>query len=131
MQCMKCGRDLEAGEVFCTECRENMKQYPVKPGTVVQLPYRPDVATPKKPQPRRKTVTQEERLKMLEDLSRRMALALVIAIALILGLGYTVVSQHLENREKLAPGQNYSVSGAASRAERNTEPNISDTQAAQ
>lgn len=109
MQCMKCGRDLESGEVFCAECREAMKQYPVKPGTVVQLPHRTDDAASKKPQPRRKSVSQEEQLEMLKDLTRRMALALVVAIALVVGLGYAVVKQYLENRDKLAPGQNYSV----------------------
>lgn len=38
MACLKCGRDTE--EMFCESCREKMKEYPVRPGTVVQLPNR-------------------------------------------------------------------------------------------
>ena len=48
MHCMKCGRDLEPGQVFCEECQAEMKKYPVKPGTVVQLPRRREEAPNKK-----------------------------------------------------------------------------------
>lgn len=110
MQCMKCGRDLEAGEVFCAECREIMKKYPVKPGTVVQLPYRSGETAAKKQQPRRRNMPPEEQLVFLKRLTRKLALALVISVLLCIGTAYLAVTQYLENRNKQALGQNYYVS---------------------
>lgn len=109
MQCMKCGRDLEAGEVFCSECRQVMEKYPVKPGTVVQLPYRSAEAAAKKQQPRRRKFSPEEQISLLRRLTRTLALALVACMLACLGLGYFAVTQYLENRDKQAVGQNYYV----------------------
>lgn len=109
MQCMKCGRDLEAGEVFCRECQEVMAKYPVKPGTVVQLPHRPKQTPVKKQQPKKKALSTEEQLALLKRMSRGLALALVLTILVTAGLGYFAVSQYLEIRNKQAVGQNYSV----------------------
>ena len=36
MKCVKCGRDTD--QTFCESCRDDMARYPVKPGTIVQLP---------------------------------------------------------------------------------------------
>lgn len=38
MNCLKCGREIEEGQVFCNDCLVQMAKYPVKPGTAVQLP---------------------------------------------------------------------------------------------
>ena len=119
MQCMKCGRDVEAGEVFCIECRDNMEKYPVKPGTVVQLPYRSYQPQPKKQAPRRKSLSLEEQVSLLKRMSRGLALALVLTLLTAAGLGYFGVTQYLENRDKHALGQNYS---AASTTEATTAP---------
>ena len=40
MQCLKCGRKIQDGQVFCEGCLQVMQNYPVKPGTVIQLPSR-------------------------------------------------------------------------------------------
>lgn len=109
MQCMKCGRDLEAGEVFCTKCQEVMAQYPVKPGTVVQLPHRPQQTATKKQPPRRKNLPVEEQLSLLKRMSRTLALALVAMILVSIGLGYVALTQYFENQSKQAVGQNYSA----------------------
>ena len=37
MGCLKCGADTAKDQVFCDACQEEMKQYPVKPDTPVQL----------------------------------------------------------------------------------------------
>ena len=117
MQCMKCGRDLEAGEVFCSECRVIMEKYPVKPGTVVQLPYRAGENLTKKQPPRRKTVPPEEQLALYKQVTRRLAAALVVAVLLSIVSCYVAVTQHMDNKNKHALGQNYSVSQSATTAE--------------
>lgn len=38
LNCLKCGREIEEGQVFCNDCLVQMAKYPVKPGTAVQLP---------------------------------------------------------------------------------------------
>lgn len=119
MQCMKCGRDVENGEVFCKACLEHMAEYPVKPGTVVQLPHRTAEPAPKKQPTRRKMLPPEEQLSLLKRLSRMLAAALVLAILLCGGLGYFAVNQYLENRDKQAMGQNYSAI--------TTEPPVAET----
>ena len=48
LRCMKCGRDTEEGRTFCPDCMEDMKNYPVRPGTVVRLPERKEVPAEKK-----------------------------------------------------------------------------------
>lgn len=45
MQCLKCGRETQQSNVFCDACLENMRQHPVKPGTPVTIPKRPEKPT--------------------------------------------------------------------------------------
>ena len=54
MGCIKCGRDLEEGQIFCQSCLEVMAKYPVKPNTAIQLPDHKDSAAPKKSAPKRR-----------------------------------------------------------------------------
>lgn len=42
MKCMKCGTAISSDQVFCESCRDEMERYPVKPGTPIQLPNRPE-----------------------------------------------------------------------------------------
>ena len=127
MQCMKCGRDLEDGDVFCWECRKVMEKYPVKPGTVVQLPHRPEYNPVKKQQPpRRKTLPPEEQVQLLKKLSRRLGVALILTILIAAVAGYVAVTQYIENQSKQAIGQNYSVSSTEAPT---TEPTEVTTEA--
>ena len=64
MQCMKCGRDVESGEVFCELCLEEMQKYPVRPGTAVVIPHRPERVQLKRPV--KKQLTHEEQLDLAE-----------------------------------------------------------------
>ena len=109
MGCMKCGRDVQEQEVFCPTCLERMERYPVRPGTVVLLPRRRDQAAPRKLHVHRKPATPpEEQVKLL----RRMILgltAVIMVLALLLGiLAYPAVSYLIES-ESFLPGQNYST----------------------
>lgn len=38
MNCMKCGREIPVGQVFCDGCLKVMETYPVKPDTAIHLP---------------------------------------------------------------------------------------------
>ena len=56
--CMRCGWEIEEGQVFCQDCLKEMSRYPVDPNTVVQIPLRKESVTGKRtpaagPPPRR------------------------------------------------------------------------------
>jgi len=106
MQCMKCGQDVEEPNVFCETCLENMKHYPVRPGTVVQLPKYQE-PYPRRPAPKRKQApTLEEQVKLLRKWARILAAALAVAILLLIGAGYLLLRPE---EQTLLPGQNYSA----------------------
>ena len=104
MGCMKCGRDIIEGQVFCSECLEKMERYPVKPGTPVHLPNRRKEA-PKKAPTRRK-LSPEEQISRLRRLNRTLSFLLALSLIVSIFLGYIAVL-HLMEEEKYAPGQNY------------------------
>ena len=108
MQCFKCGREIQAGDVFCGDCLTDMEKYPVKPGTPVLIPKRPETVPPKKQAPRRPAAVPEEQVKRLKHrlrlVSALLALTLTIGGALA-WLGYNYI---VELRSKRPPGQNYS-----------------------
>ena len=116
MLCMKCGREIEPEQVFCPECLAEMEKYPVKPGTVVQLPKH----TP--PSPVRKQITHrhtpqenpEEQIKKLKRLVAALLCALILSMATIVGLLYLGADHYWDSVEEFLPGQNYSsVTGPA------------------
>ena len=109
MGCMKCGRDISSGQVFCHKCLEEMEKYPVKPGTVVRLPQRKNTSAAKKHYSRRRTpIPPEEQVKNLKRILRNMV-ALVVVLSLLLGAaGYFAVVHLLESEIVHLPGQNYS-----------------------
>lgn len=110
MQCMKCGREVEAGQVFCPECLAVMEQYPVKPGTIVQLPPHTG-QVPVKKQPvhyRKPALPLEEQVKLLRKRLQILSLALVLALTALGVLMYLSVKDFLSKDTEFLPGQNYS-----------------------
>ena len=114
MFCMKCGRELEAEQVFCNDCLLDMEKYPVKPGTTVQLPRRREVPASKKPVFRRKVLPLEDQVKQLRKLVRILIILLVLVTLIASALTYPAVTHLMEDHYET--GQNYS-----SRAE--SQPN--------
>ena len=109
MNCMKCGRGLEAGEAFCPVCQERMKQRPVKPGTAVILPHRDDPRNTKKQQPRKRMIPADVQVSRLKKHNLRLAYLLIVCIVIIAML--SVLSGHVAKQlgiQKLL-GQNYST----------------------
>lgn len=107
MRCMKCGRDTENEQVFCESCREIMAKYPVKPGTVVQLPRR-DQQIPKRTQSwRYGALNAEEQIKRLRRTVRNQAALIVLLLAAVISLSWLSVKLYQENEKKVLLGQNY------------------------
>lgn len=42
MKCLKCGTVITSDQVFCETCLTDMERHPVKPGTPIVLPNRPE-----------------------------------------------------------------------------------------
>lgn len=109
MNCMKCGREIDTEQVFCEVCLADMEKYPVKPGTAVQLPRRPEPSGGKKTRSRRRSAfSAEEQVKQLKKRVRLLAALLVITLGLLAALGY-FFTRHLMEEDRLLPGQNYSA----------------------
>lgn len=113
MNCTKCGRDIAEHSVFCDRCLQTMANYPVKPGTVIQLPQRKP-AVPKKAGSRKRQLSPEEQVvrqkKTIRWLSICLAstiLLLCLSVALLLHLGQEQTSEE-------TIGQNYMTRDASS-----------------
>ena len=66
MNCMKCGREIALGQVFCKECLADMAEYPIKPGTPVLLPAQPSTNSPRRERSPRKPRKPEEQINTLK-----------------------------------------------------------------
>ena len=109
MNCLKCGRDIEEGQLFCGSCLEVMQKYPVKANTAVQLPHRDEVPGGKKPSAkRRQAPTAEEKLQTAKRFLRRILVLWLITLGLLSASLYPAVRFLLGDSIKL-PGQNYST----------------------
>lgn len=108
MYCMKCGREIEEGQVFCHDCLAVMAKYPVKPGTVIQLPVRRESSVIRRQLPRRKTLTPEEQIRKLRRTLRVILIGWLITLLLLSASLYPAICYILEE-EHFLPGQNYSL----------------------
>ena len=108
MHCMKCGREIEEGQVFCIECLKDMARYPVRPGTAVHLPKRPAYSPIRRTVPKRKTIPAEDMVKRQRRIIRRLSWALVITSILAALMAYPTIT-HLLESEDFPIGQNFSV----------------------
>ena len=97
MPCMKCGRKLEEGQVFCDTCREEMAGYPVKPGTPIQLPPQQPVQPAKSRRKKHHELKPEEEIHRLRS-SMRWLLLVLIVLLLAFGLLCVILLLLLEQR---------------------------------
>ena len=112
MKCTKCGRETKENAVFCGKCLEVMQQYPIKPGTVIQLPQR-KAAPPKKAAPRRKLLSPEETVIRQRKTIKWLWVALACTF-LLLCLSVALLFHLNQEQESTATiGQNYSTREAA------------------
>ena len=107
--CMKCGRELKPGTVFCDGCLAEMEKYPVKPGIVVLLPNQHNSHQKQPPRRKHPAVSPEEQVAKLKKRITSLWMALMLALAVMAALGWYTVTDLLEDDEiRFLPGQNYS-----------------------
>ena len=109
MNCMKCGREIALGQVFCKDCLADMATYPIKPDAPVNLPPQ-TVSTPsRRSKPARKTRKPEEQVMIL----RRVVMVLVLVLLMVcVAFAVTTLSMAqntCDHTETVPPGQNYST----------------------
>lgn len=105
MNCIKCGKETVAENVFCADCLTEMGRYPVQPGTVVLLPRRKENTAQKKTVKRR-TVSPEEQIIVLRKWVIILALLLIACISAIVLMFEPTM--HYIRDEHFEIGQNYS-----------------------
>ena len=103
MYCMKCGREVENGQVFCPECLEIMKCDPIAMNTAVNHPKQPS----RNQNARRMPIHLEEEVKRLERANERMRIwVILLAMAAVL-LAMALCHDQIWGGEEV--GKNYSV----------------------
>lgn len=81
MNCIKCGKECKGKHIFCDECRNGMREYPVKPGTPIYLPARSALAQERKRDPKKKRATKaEDMISRLRSANRWLIAALVVCL---------------------------------------------------
>lgn len=105
MTCLKCGRETD--QTFCDLCRAEMEKYPVKPGTIVQLP-KDRAALGKRQQSRRQAVPPEVRIAAQRLTIRRLSRAVAVLLTLVILLGLAIF-RILRGTNERPTGQNYST----------------------
>lgn len=108
MNCMKCGAEMESDSSFCEKCLEEMKKYPIKPGTPVQLPARSGASARKNSSAKRPAVKEKEQIARLTHRNKTLATLLVLTILALSAVSYFLVRELTRVPEKPA-GQNYTT----------------------
>ena len=85
MKCLKCGTSIPSDQVFCDPCQADMERHPIKPGTPIVLPSRPERPVGKSSHKRVKKA--EEQVKNLRSF---IFWLLLLIVALMTALGVTL-----------------------------------------
>lgn len=109
MFCLKCGKEVKDGHSFCEKCLEGMKEYPVKPGTPIQLPNRKlQAAARRNPSRRRMQPKDKELITKLYRRNQLLVLLLLLTVLLLSFVTITYFKKVLSEPVK-QPGQNWVV----------------------
>ena len=110
MNCMKCGVEIQEGQVFCDHCLSVMAQHPVRPGTHIHLPKRAlAVEAPKKPVKKKRVLSLEEQLSALKMKVLRLRLtAAILAFLFCVASGFLAMKVFQADAEPTT-GRNYTV----------------------
>ena len=114
---MKCGVEIDSTQVFCEACLADMKRFPVKPGTRIQLPNRPIAEIVKKPPVKKRRLTDAEKIHGLKRVIKWLSIALVAAL-LLLGFSISLLLEDSGAKDPVENiGQNYNTIGEDSTAD--------------
>ena len=120
MRCLKCGRETD--QTFCQTCREEMDRYPVKPGTIIQLPKDRSKSYTRRSINWRDMISPETQIENQKRTIRRLSGAVAALVVLLIVMGF-VMFRVLQNPGQPPVGQNYStVTKATDPSEDATEP---------
>ena len=109
MNCMKCGREIALGQVFCKDCLADMATYPIKPDTPVNLPPQTVSNPPRRSKPARKPRKPEEQVAVLRRIVLGLTLALLLVCLAFAVTTYSLSQKICDHTETAPPGQNYST----------------------
>lgn len=116
VNCVKCGKKTEGTNVFCAECLEGMKRYPVKPGTKVHIPVRAAHTERKQPQARKER-TPEEQITALHKLVQVLVImvaCLTTTLAVTVGvLVYALTDEIATEPQQTPMSRNYTTTAPA------------------
>ena len=104
MYCMKCGREVENGQVFCPDCLVQMELEPIPIRAAVKIPRQPSNNS----RTRRPAIHYEEEVRRLEKANERMRIWVILlsmaAILLAMAVYHKEVARVVEDL-----GKNYSI----------------------
>ena len=104
MYCMKCGREVEDGQVFCSDCLVQMELEPIPIRSSVKIPRQP-LKTNKI---RRPAIHYEEEVRRLEKANERLRIwVILLAMATVLLIMAAYHKEVVQAVEDL--GKNYSI----------------------
>jgi hypothetical protein len=115
MSCLKCGKQTEEKQAFCSECLALMEKHPVKPGVAIHLPHRDSVPQEKKPAIRHREPTAPEQVDRLQKIVRwLLGIIAVLSIFLLMTAGMLL---HVMDKSPASEniGKNYTTTGTGTK----------------
>ena len=109
MQCMKCGREISLGQVFCKDCLTDMARHPVAPDTPVPV-FDPHANASLNLTTAPRKVKPEEQIAKLRKRIKILTIALTATVLVFSILTALLINQLNQKMDAAAPGQNYSTS---------------------
>lgn len=109
MNCLKCGKEALGTNVFCENCLQDARSYPVKPGTAIHLHQRDAVISQRKQAPAHRGPTPNEQIRQLRRTIRRLSLTvavLSVVLCLVAAMLIHTLSTPAEDSEI---GKNYTT----------------------
>ncbi len=104
VNCMKCGRQIPAGDVFCPDCLKIAEKYPIKPGTPIHLPNLQKRI--KRVAKVRAVSPEEQMLSLQKKLRRRNFIIFLLILSLLLAVA-VLAHFFFAPETKAIIGQNY------------------------
>ena len=110
MNCLKCGKATEDGQVFCPQCQEKMARHPVKPGAVIHLTQRIVPLTDKKSATKVREDAPQDQLLQLRKLIRWLIATITLLSLLLCATAGMLVQTLTKDNVTPAIGRNYTTS---------------------